>query len=603
MALAPLLALLGVLTALQSASAADTVVTNCTEAGLNTALTAAQSGGGTITFNCGGPATITVTSAKTIPNNTVIDGGGVITLSGNHLTGVLRTNDNYTFNANNVTVTVRNLIIANGRTTDQGGGIKVGVGNRVTFNNVTFLNNVALKDSAACDGGGAIFIGGGSVVTVTNSVFTNNRANNGGGINNLRSKLTVLNSAFSGNQAAHTDAINQHGDCGGGGAIYIDGTRSAANGGPDAILIQDSAFTNNTTNNHGGALFVGFYPGDNITVDRSSFTGNSVTKAASLSSSGTGGAVWYGRGDPGQAVNVFILTSATFANNYAHSQGGGLWTSAPVSMTNVTFAGNVAANTDYAQLDDWRRGNGGALAVNNSALVVITNGTLANNSAGFNGGAIAGSTVTLRNTLFEDNTGGNPWDIQQHCTSALADGGNNLQYPPKNPNPNYWNETNCTAAITITDPKLGPLQDNGGAILTMMPQPGSPAFNRSNLNCPASDQRGVARPQGGLCDSGAVEAVPVLLISPAVAWAGDPAFMLTVQALAATFVNGNVVRWDGADRTTQFVDSVTLRATISAGDIAAPGTATITVNGSGLAGVPLNILALGGRVYLPVVRK
>src|SRR5690242_57485 len=54
---------------------------SCTDAALNAALT----GGGVVTFNCGGPATINIstgTGSKTIAADTTIDGGGVITISG-----------------------------------------------------------------------------------------------------------------------------------------------------------------------------------------------------------------------------------------------------------------------------------------------------------------------------------------------------------------------------------------------------------------------------------------------------------------------------------------------------------------------------------------
>jgi hypothetical protein len=43
---------------------------SCTEAALTTAL----SGGGTVTFNCGGPKTILVIHQMTITQNTVIQG-------------------------------------------------------------------------------------------------------------------------------------------------------------------------------------------------------------------------------------------------------------------------------------------------------------------------------------------------------------------------------------------------------------------------------------------------------------------------------------------------------------------------------------------------
>ena len=47
---------------------------SCTEAALNACLPGGGSFDGTVTFACGGAATITVTSTKTINVNTTIDG-------------------------------------------------------------------------------------------------------------------------------------------------------------------------------------------------------------------------------------------------------------------------------------------------------------------------------------------------------------------------------------------------------------------------------------------------------------------------------------------------------------------------------------------------
>jgi hypothetical protein len=56
------------------------------------------------------------------------------------------------------------------------------------------------------------------------------------------------------------------------------------------------------------------------------------------------------------------------------------------------------------------------------------------------------------------------------------------------------------------DPKLGPLQDNGGATLTHALLPGSLAIdNADDGAAPSTDQRGVARPQGAASDIGAFE--------------------------------------------------------------------------------------------------
>ncbi|MGH9851661.1 MAG: IPT/TIG domain-containing protein [Blastocatellia bacterium] len=64
-------------------------------------------------------------------------------------------------------------------------------------------------------------------------------------------------------------------------------------------------------------------------------------------------------------------------------------------------------------------------------------------------------------------------------------------------------------------------------------------------------------------------------LSPNSATAGSSAFTLTVNG--TNFVNGSVVRWNGSNRTTTFVSNTQLRADIPAADIAAAGTAAITV--------------------------
>lgn len=53
---------------------------SCTESLLASCLLT----GGTVIFNCGGAATITVTTTETISADTTVDGGGVITISGGY---------------------------------------------------------------------------------------------------------------------------------------------------------------------------------------------------------------------------------------------------------------------------------------------------------------------------------------------------------------------------------------------------------------------------------------------------------------------------------------------------------------------------------------
>jgi hypothetical protein len=64
-------------------------------------------------------------------------------------------------------------------------------------------------------------------------------------------------------------------------------------------------------------------------------------------------------------------------------------------------------------------------------------------------------------------------------------------------------------------------------------------------------------------------------LSPATAVAGGGGFTLTITG--TNFVTGAVVRWNGSDRTTGFVSSTVLTATIPASDVATAGTANVTV--------------------------
>jgi 6-phosphogluconolactonase len=64
-------------------------------------------------------------------------------------------------------------------------------------------------------------------------------------------------------------------------------------------------------------------------------------------------------------------------------------------------------------------------------------------------------------------------------------------------------------------------------------------------------------------------------ISPGTAAVGGPAFTLVVNG--SNFVSSSVVRWNGTDRPTAFVNSSEIHAQISASDIAAAGTTNVTV--------------------------
>jgi len=125
----------------------------------------------------------------------------------------------------------------------------------------------------------------------------------------------------------------------------------------------------------------------------------------------------------------------------------------------------------------------------NAGRLTVTNSTLSGNTSQTDGAIFNSGTLTFNNTIVTNSTSVN-------CTNngSLIDGGGNLSWP----------DTTCPGLNA--DPLLGPLQDNGGPTQTHALLAGSPAIDAALLaNCPATDQRGVSRPQGAGCDIGAYE--------------------------------------------------------------------------------------------------
>jgi hypothetical protein len=211
------------------------------------------------------------------------------------------------------------------------------------------------------------------------------------------------------------------------------------------------------------------------------------------------------------AVRVFVvgnsakltLNNLTVANGRADNAGGGILNLGTLEVNNSTISGN-RAGTFSGGIH-----NVGTLTVNNSTIsgnsagtdnggignasagtLTVNNSTISGNSANNNGGGIGnGSTATLNNTIVANNEGGN-------CAGLpVTDDGGNLEWPGND----------CGFALSA-DPLLGPLADNGGPTQTHALQPDSPAIDAA-VECPppATDQRGVSRPQGDACDIGSFE--------------------------------------------------------------------------------------------------
>lgn len=270
------------------------LVGSCTEVALDACLPTGAGFDGSVTFDCGGAATITLTGSKAISSNTAIDGGGSVTLSGNDAVQIFVVN-------NGVTLSLDNLTLSNGRIvaspTARGGAIYSD--GTVNVTNCIFANNRAMSDGAsmavAWAFGGAIFTDGNGSLTVVDSTFTGNSAT-----------VTGSGLAFAA-----------------GGALYGNSAPVSITG---STLVDNAVAAAGFTilGNAGGAIY---QTGHTLTVANSTFVGNSVSGVMAR-----GGAV--------HAVSTSAgLTNCTF-RQAANGSGASLYsTTAVMTLTNTIVAG------------------------------------------------------------------------------------------------------------------------------------------------------------------------------------------------------------------------------------------------------------------------
>jgi hypothetical protein len=260
------------------------------------------------------------------------------------------------------------------------------------------------------------------------------------------------------------------------------------------------------------------------------------------------------------------------------SSGGGVWSDGgPLSITNSTLfnnsaggGGNGGAQGAGPSLGSGGPGgdggDGGAIAVTNSASSLLnvtvdgnqagaggTGGTTGGNSGvdGLGGGiyvqsANSGENMILENTIVAASPrGGNC--AGSSSPPAITDGGHNLSFP----------DTTCPGINA--DPEFLTFNDYGGPTETLGLAAGSPAIDQvpvTGAGCPATDQRGVKRPQGSACDIGAFEfAIPQITITtpanvasyklgstvPAAYRCSEGAVMSTIATCNGTMANGQPI--------------------------------------------------------------
>jgi len=201
--------------------------------------------------------------------------------------------------------------------------------------------------------------------------------------------------------------------------------------------------------------------------------------------------------------SLVITYSAIFNNSAPAYFGGGIYNTnkSNLALNNTTVSNNSATT-------------GGGIA--NDGNLTLNNTTVSSNSASSFGGGIytSGGNLSLKNSIVAGNIASSGSD----CHGSITSNGHNLIGKNSFPYCNFISTTNDKVGTSDhpINPRLAPLQDNGGSTFTHALIAGSPAIDAGNpITCLATDQRGIARPVGSKCDIGAYEGfVPWTTASP-----------------------------------------------------------------------------------------
>ena len=332
----------------------------------------------------------------------------------------------------------------------------------INFGTTVSLSGLTISGGAASFGGG---ISNSGTLTISNSIIA---GNDGGGIfngGNNGATLTISNSTISDNSVPS--------DSGGGIFNYFGSTLT---------------LINNTISGNSARYGGGIFNGGTLTISNNIITGNSGGDLGGAGISNGGG-------------TLTISNSTISDNSTLGGSGGGIWNTGKLMISNTTISGNSAINFGFG---------GGVL---NGGTATISNSTIAGNLASLGGGGIInGGTLTINNSTIYDNSttydygGGieNQGTMLNLNSSIVA----NNTAPPGGPDifgavttGDYNLIKNIsgisgslpgTHNLTGVDPRLGPLQNNGGPTPTKALLAGSPAIDQGkNFTAATNDQRGV----------------------------------------------------------------------------------------------------------------
>lgn len=220
----------------------DGTAASCQMEDAANAFSAAVAVGGLIEFHCG-PDPVTIVVNTNLTDQTVIvDGGGLITLSGEDLRQLF-------YVQNGGDLTLNDIALYDGNAA-QGGAIYIEPQATVT------LNRSFVTSSGASGDGGGIY-NRGTLLLQDSTVGSNIAGANGGGIYNDGDEARILSSYLISNQAQN------------GGAAYTAGGQ---------LILEQSAVRSSFTGNQGG----GIYAADATLIVNSTFSNNRALQGGAL---------------------------------------------------------------------------------------------------------------------------------------------------------------------------------------------------------------------------------------------------------------------------------------------------------------------------------
>ena len=255
------------------------------------------------------------------------------------------------------------------------------------------------------------------------------------------------------------------------------------------LTVSDGNATTGCCDAQGGGIYVTSSPASNLEVIESIVSGNRA---------GSGGGIYSSTNLDGTSTTTIV--NSTISGNTATGEagkGGGIYNfDGRMYITGSTITKNYAP-TKYQS-----SGGGAGVASFGDTFTetVVANSIISDNSSNCS----EASACNFRHDGDVDfvNSTHNSFTSQGH--NIIGD--SSLEWDPNTCGQckaiDAFNKTGDQRGVT--DPKLGPLQDNGGLTQTHALLTGSPAINRGSTTL-ATDQRGVSRPQGAADDVGAFE--------------------------------------------------------------------------------------------------